>query len=104
MSEPSKAKPLFLVKPDTMSRADIRRAERLCGICIVECKTPDEARFLDPPLDAQIDVQARAALALTRIVVQHQETTFTRSTLLKWFVSHLTDQAPGAVTPVKRKP
>ena len=65
MSDPLKPpdrKVLFLVKPNTVSREDITRAEQLSMICIIECAEPESARFLEPPLDAGLDRQARAGL------------------------------------------
>lgn len=91
-SEPAKSarlKPLFLIKPNSMSARDIRRAEKLAGICIAECEAPEAARFLEPPIDADIDVQARAALSLMRYIVTETSTTtamFYGSTLIKRFV------------------
>lgn len=82
MSE-SRMKPLFLVKPGTMSRADIRRAEKLAGVCIVECADPEGSRYSDPPIDAEIDVQARAALSLLRVILRQESPTFHRGDLTK---------------------
>jgi hypothetical protein len=104
MSENRQLKPLFLVKPDSMSRKDINRAERLSGICIVECKDPDSARYSEPPLTANLDDQARAALSLMRTVVNHPNSNFTRGELTKWFIDSLLSwNAPKTVTPVARK-
>ncbi len=92
MSEPIKVKPLFLIKPKSMSPRDIRRAEKLAGICIAECEAPEQARFLEPPLDATIDAQARAALALMRYVIDNTtnpSTIFYGANLVKWFVEKL---------------
>lgn len=79
-------RPLFLVKPKSMSRRDINRAEKMSGICIVECAEPDTARYSEPPLDAQIDLQARAALSLMRIIMRSNNTTFYRQDITKWFI------------------
>jgi hypothetical protein len=78
-------KPLFIVKPGSMSRADIRRAEKQAFICVVECDAPDAVRFLEPPPNAGLDVQARAALSLMRFVTNGVGP-FQRGELLKWFV------------------
>lgn len=91
-----KVKPLFLVSPKAISARDIRRAEQECGICIVECSDPETARFLEPPIDAEMDVQARAALSLMRYITANTSgtsTTFYASTLTKFFVDALL-QAP----------
>ncbi len=92
--------PLFLITPGSVSRKDIRRVEKLTGICMVECKNPEAARFLDAPPDAGLDVQARAALSLFRIILRHPEQNFTRASLTKWFVEQLLE-APKPV-PVKQ--
>lgn len=106
MSE-SRMKPLFLVKPGTMSRADIRRAEKLAGVCIVECADPEGSRYSDPPIDAEIDVQARAALSLLRVILRQESPTFHRGDLTKWFVNALLESRPPApiapVVSVKKK-
>lgn len=81
-------KPLFIVKPGSMSRNDISRAERQAGICVVECAEPDAVRFLDSPPDAGMDLQARAALSLTRMIT-NSPGPFQRGELLKWFVDQL---------------
>ena len=90
-------RPLFLIPFGAMTRSDIRRAEKLTGACIVECKNPTEARFLEPPLDAQLDVQARAALSLMRTVIAHNDQNFSRGTLTKWFVDQLINPPIKAV-------
>jgi hypothetical protein len=82
-------KPLFLVKPDTVSKEDIVRAEKQSGICIIECSDPESARFLEPPFDADIDVQARAALSLVRYISSQSSgvgTTFYGANLMKMFL------------------
>lgn len=84
-----KLKPLFLVKPGSVSRVDIRRAERLAGVCIIECTEPDSTRYSEPPLGANLDDQARAALSLMRIVINSNSASFQRSELTKWFVAEL---------------
>lgn len=106
MSETQKLKPLFLIKPKTMSRADIRRAEKLTGIVIVECEQPESARFLDAPPDAGLDVQARAALSLMRYIVANGSgatATFYKGDLTRFFIDALlTAPTPKSVAPVKR--
>ena len=105
MSENPRLKPLFLVKPKTMSRRDIRRAEQQAGICIVECADPESARYSEPPLGANLDDQARAALSLFRMVMGAQMVEFKRSELMKWFIEALLKGAPPTpVPPVPRKP
>lgn len=102
----SRVKPLFLVKPGAITATDIERAERECGICIIECETPDAVRLLEPPIDAGIDAQASAALSLTRMVLNHEGnsyTTFTKAGLIEWFTRALMyGSQPKAVAKVKR--
>lgn len=99
-------KPLFLVKPKSMSPRDIRRAEKLAGICIVECAEPESARFLEPPIGAaSIPEQAQAALMLMRHVMAqgHSTSTFVKADLVKWFVDALMYQPqPTRVERVKK--
>lgn len=88
----TKLRPLFLITPGTMSRKDIRRAEQQCGICIAECKAPEQARFLEPPSLVDADAQARAALQLFRYIVQQTQgttTTFYGVNLVRQFVDTL---------------
>lgn len=90
-------KPLFLVKPKSMSRRDIRRAEKEAGIVIVECEEPQTTRLLEPPIDQEIEVQARAALQLMRYVLNNTAgptTTFYGSNLVKFFVDAMIYQPP----------
>lgn len=69
-----KIRPIFIVKPGTMSREDIQRAEDQGGICIVECSEPEAARFLDPPmLSADYDAQMTAAWRLMRYVIDNTD-------------------------------
>lgn len=97
-------RPLFLIKPGTMSRKDISRAERLAGICIVECGEPDAARFCEAPLGADLDEQARAALSLMRTVISHPDTNFTRGSLTKWFVAELLTWKQPPKVPLVKEP
>ncbi len=87
-----KMKPLFLITPGAMGKRDIRRAEKLCGICIAECKDPSAVRLLEPPIDAGMDAQTQAALALARMLVYHEgnnATSFTKASLVEWFTQSL---------------
>ena len=84
-----KLKPLFVVKPKTMTRRDINRAEKHAGIIVVECEDPEQARFLEPPIDAEIDVQARGALDLMRVVASGTTINYSRDWLVTWFVNAL---------------
>lgn len=96
-------RPLFVVKPNTMSRKDIQRAEKLAGICIVECGEPEACRFLEAPPTANLDEQARAALALMRVILSAQKTDFSRGEMTKFFVDFLlNNKTPEQVMPVKR--
>ena len=82
-------KPLFLVKPGSISRKDIVRAERHSGICIVECSEPESARYQELPMQYDLPDQARAALSLMRNVLESSTPTFQRGDLTKWFVQAL---------------
>jgi len=94
-------KPLFLVKPQSVSRKDIIRAEKHCGICIIECSDPDASRYSEPPLGANLDEQARAALSLLRMIMASQSPDFKRSELTKFFVNALLNGSrPQSVSPV----
>lgn len=96
--------PMFLVKPGTVSQKDIRRAERFCGVCIIECADPDSAKYSEAPLGADLDEQARAALALMRIIIASDSPTFHRGDLTKWFVAQLlSNRKPDSVAKVKTK-
>lgn len=96
-------KPLFLVKPGSVSRKDISRAERQSGICIIECAEPESARYQELPMTYNLNDQARAALSLMRMVVSSQVVDFKRGDLTKWFVEALLawDKKPTQVQPVK---
>lgn len=87
-------RPLFVVKPNTVSRKDIQRAERLAGICIIECGEPEACRFLEAPAGANLDEQARAALALMRVILSANKTDFSRGEMTKWFVEFLLNNKP----------
>jgi hypothetical protein len=89
MNDNKQFRPLFLVKPKSVSEKDIRRVERLCGICMVECAEPEMARYSEPPLGANLDEQARAALSLLRMVLRSESANFTRGELTRWFVDKL---------------
>ena len=98
-----KLKALFLVKPNSVSRKDIKRVEQQCGICIVECTDTDAARYSEPPLGADLDSQARAALELLRVVLRSSTPDFKRGDLLRWFVDELVNnQKPVDVGKVKK--
>lgn len=99
--KPSRLQPLFLVKPGTVTRADIRRAEKLGGICIIECADPESARYSEPPLEAQLDVQARACLSLLRMILRSPGVDFKRGDMTKFFIEALLNEGkPLMVTPV----
>jgi hypothetical protein len=92
--------PLLLVKPKTMSRQDIRRAEKLGGICVVECAEPETARFVEAPLHVGTDALAGAALALVRFLQgQPQGSNFGRNEIAKWYVDFILKSAGPAGTP-----
>lgn len=95
-------KPLFVVKPGSVSRKDIMRAERHSGICIVECAEPEAARYQELPIMHNLDDQARAALSLLRMVIHSQSVDFKRAELTKWFVQQLLEgHSPAQVLPTK---
>lgn len=103
MSE-EKLRPMFLAKPGTINRSDIRRAEKFCGIVIVECSDPESTRFCEPPLGADLDEQARAALSLMRMIIDVDNPNFTRGDLTKWFTKQLLScKTPATVGKVKGK-
>lgn len=95
--------PLLLVKPKTMTRADIRRAEKLGGICVVECSEPETSRFVEPPALIGGDVLAHAAITLTRFIMsQPSPMKFDRNEIAKWFVDLLLKgHQPGTTTQVQ---
>jgi hypothetical protein len=98
-------KPMFVVKPKTISRRDIKRAQEQCGICIIECSDPDSARYSEPPIMADIDEQSRAAYSLLRMIVTTgtSSTSFYKGDLIKFFVnSLLNDKRPVETTPVRK--
>ena len=98
-----KVKPLFVVKPDTIKREDIERAEKEASIVIIECADPESVRFLDAPFDAQIDLQARAALQLMRVVATSASTNYNRDWLVTWFVNALMREShPEAIKRVEK--
>ena len=71
MSEDKKwALPLLIVKPGTVSKRDIARAEKSAFILIVECVEPESVRFLAPPPPATLSDQAAAAMELMRVVLR----------------------------------
>jgi hypothetical protein len=100
-----KLKPMFLVKPKSVSRRDINRAEKQCGVCIIECSDPESSRYSEAPMGADLDAQAQAALSLMRTIVSANQTDFKKSELTKWFVDQiLTWNRPAHIqrtTPVK---
>lgn len=95
---------LFLVKTGTLSRADIKRAERLCGICIVECSEPEAARYSEPPIGADIEHQAKTALDLLNwIIAQPNDTAMYRNGLSRIFVDLLLNGKNPVSIPVVAK-
>lgn len=100
-------RPLFLIKPGTISRPDIRRIEKQCLICVAECSDTEAARYSEPPiLLGHLDEKARAALGLFRMIRSQTSPDFKRSDLIRWFVNQLMDfeAKPVPVQPVKGKP
>lgn len=102
MSEQKKLMPLFLVKPGTMSARDIRRAEKLSGIIVVECAEPDSARYSEAPFTGDIDMMARASMELLRIIMRQPNSELNRGSITKWLVEILlTGTKPLPVETVK---
>lgn len=96
-------KALFVVKPKSMSREDIDRAEKECGIVIVECAEPDRIRLVDPPIDAGIDVQAKAAIELMRVIATGTTTNYSRDWLMTWLVNAIIrERRPDPVPRVEK--
>lgn len=86
----------------------MRRAEKQTGLCIVQCTDPDAVRMLEPPIDAEIPAQARAALSLFRYIkdtgTSNTSSTFYKGDLLRWFVDALCKEpTPPPVASVKVK-
>ena len=104
MSDAKMLKPMFLVKPGTVSRKDIARAERHSGICIIECAEPESARYQELPLMYDLNDQARAALSLMRSVIASPTPDFKRGDLTRWFIEALLawGNKPGQVPTVKK--
>lgn len=96
-------KPLFLIKPRTMSPDDIKRVEEQCGIVIVECEEPDAVRLLEPPVSADISEQARASLQVMRKILALPDGTMNRGQVTRWFVELMLAPVPERVARVKRK-
>lgn len=96
--------PVVIVKPGTVSKKDIERAEKKGMLCIIECAEPESVRFLDPPAGTQIEERARAAYKLMRVIVttpQH----WSRSDLIAMWSNFLINyDEPKRVEPVKSAP
>jgi hypothetical protein len=99
----TKRKILFLVKPKTVSRADLKRAEKSTDFLIIECAEPESARLLEPPPDAGLDKQACAALALMRVVATGQTLDYKRGDLTRMFVEILLKGSPPTTVPSVKK-
>lgn len=98
-------KPLFIIKPGSMSPQDIKRAERFAGLVIVECADPSAVRLLEPPLDKDVPAQAQAALQLMRKVTKWTtsgDCNFSRHWLMQGFLDTLImDEPPPPPLPVQ---
>jgi hypothetical protein len=90
-NDTKRALPLFLVKKGTISPKDIRRIERLSLVCVVESTEPEAVRLLEPPVDADIPAQARAALHLFRWMKDTGDNngSFAKRDIVKYFVDIL---------------
>lgn len=101
MSVDTKLRPLFIVKPGSMSARDIRRAEKLSGIVVVECSDPESARYSEPPL-MDMDAMSRASVELLRTIMRQPSPELNRGTITKWLVEILlTGVNPSPVASVK---
>lgn len=99
-----RALPVLIVKPNTVSKADIRRAEKQGFILIVECSEPESVRFVQPPMDADIPAQSAAALELLRVVMEKDSSTnVTVGFITKRWASILMNYLPPK-EPRKAKP
>ena len=90
-------KSLFLVKSGTMSKDDIKRAELMTGVCIVECEEPGSARFLVPPPTADITLQADAAMKVLTWIAGLSNQQVWRSEITAYFTKLLCQPSPQAV-------
>jgi hypothetical protein len=87
--------PVLIVKPGTVSREDIERAEKRGFIIIIECTEPDDCRFLEPPCTASIDVKTRAAYGLMRSIVGATKgAMWERESLISQWAKALMDELP----------
>lgn len=92
MSKPVQ-KPLFLIKPGTIKKEDIARAERHAGVCIVECDDPEGARFLSQIPAGDITAQGYAALKVIEWISSLNDTTIYKSQITQYFTSLIVAQA-----------
>jgi len=99
MSKPA-PKPLLLIKPGSMKPEDIKRAERLADVCIVECDDSASARFATPPPHANTEAQAAAAMRVLHWV-SRQTGVVNCAELTKYFTNFLLEQ-PKPLEQVKK--
>lgn len=96
--------PILMVKPGTVSKEDIKRAFENGFVLIIENSEPAEARFIEPPIMAKIDAQARAALSLFRNIVfnGNSGSSYHRCELTAFWIKALMESsAPESVAKVK---
>lgn len=86
-------KPLFLVKPGTISKEDIKRAERMACVCIVECSEPEAARYLVPPLQGDITAQGVAALKVLQWIAELDSSQIWKNQITTYFTKLIIAQA-----------
>ena len=91
---------LFLVKTGSISKDDIKRAERMTGVCIVECEDPGAARFMVPPPVADITLQADAAMRVLTWVSGLNQQQVWRSEITAYFTQLICQPSPQAVKKV----
>jgi hypothetical protein len=97
--------PILMVKPGTVSKNDIKLARNLGFICIIECKEPESARFVEPPMPSSMDDQTRACVDLFRHIIENgsRDTTYYRSSLVDRWVRALTlGKRPASVPPADK--
>lgn len=95
-----RTKPVVIIKPKAMSKADIRRMNH-AGITVVEAESPESIRFLDPP-PFDRDQQERAAISLSRILLTtgNNNTPYYRQTIAEMYVKILLEGTPLEQRPV----
>jgi hypothetical protein len=92
--------PVLMVKPGTVSKKDIELARNLGFILIIECSEPEAARFVEPPIPANMDDQTRACVDLFRYIIDcgGRDTTLYRADLVaRWVRALMQGKRPESV-------